>query len=42
VRRRPGNNTAQEPGFKPADLEFINATVRHFMADVTDNWRKTQ
>ena len=28
--------------FKPADLEFINTTVRSFLADVTSNWRKTQ
>ena len=35
-------HVAASPGFKPADLEFINATVRVFLAAVTDNWRKTQ
>ena len=33
---------AASPGFKPTDPEFINATVRGFMADITANWRKTQ
>lgn len=28
-------HVAASPGFKPADLEFINATVRTFMLDVT-------
>ncbi len=35
-------HVAASAGFKPADLDFINATVRGFMADVTDTWRKTQ
>ncbi len=35
-------HVAASPSFKPADLEFINTTVRSFLADVTSNWRKTQ
>ena len=33
-------HVAASPGFRPADLEFINATVRAFMDEVTDNGRK--
>ncbi|WP_216851221.1 alpha/beta fold hydrolase [Acidisphaera sp. L21] len=35
-------HVAASPGFKPADLEFINATVRGFMADVTNHWKTVQ
>lgn len=35
-------HVAASAGFKPADIEFINLTVRQFMADVTDNWKKLQ
>jgi homoserine O-acetyltransferase/O-succinyltransferase len=35
-------HVAASPGFKPADLEFINATVRSFMAEVTDQGRTIQ
>jgi len=33
---------AAAAGFKPADVEFINHTVRDFMADLTDNWKGLQ
>ncbi len=35
-------HVAASPGYKPADLEFINATVRPFMADVTKGWTTTR
>ena len=35
-------HVAASPGFKPADLEFINATVRSFLGDVTHNWQTVQ
>ena len=35
-------HVAASPGFKPADVEFINAAVRNLMQDVTQNWKKTQ
>jgi pimeloyl-ACP methyl ester carboxylesterase len=35
-------HVAASAGFKPADLEFINATVRSFMADVTNRWKEVQ
>ena len=35
-------HVAASPGFKPADTEFINQTVRLFLADVTNGWKKTQ
>ena len=35
-------HVAASPGYKPADLEFINATVRAFMADVTKGWTTTR
>ncbi|HSU05507.1 MAG TPA: alpha/beta fold hydrolase [Acetobacteraceae bacterium] len=35
-------HVAASAGFKPADVEFINHTVRDFVADVTDNGRKLQ
>lgn len=35
-------HVAAAPGFKPADLEFINTTVRGLIATVTDNGRKLQ
>jgi homoserine O-acetyltransferase len=31
-------HVAAAPGFKPADIEFINAAVRAFMQDVTKGW----
>ena len=31
-------HVAASPGFKPADLDFINTTVRRFMADLTKGW----
>lgn len=33
-------HVAASPGYKPDDLEFINRTVRDFMAVVTNNWHK--
>ncbi len=35
-------HVAASPGFRPADLEFINATVRAFMDGVTEGGRKLQ
>ena len=35
-------HVAASPGFKPSDLEFINATVQGFMADVTHGWKTVQ
>jgi len=35
-------HVAAASGFKPADTEFINATVRGFMADATNGWRTLQ
>ncbi|MGA3402850.1 MAG: alpha/beta fold hydrolase [Acetobacteraceae bacterium] len=35
-------HVAASAGFKPADIEFINATVRGFMSDVTGNWKTLQ
>ncbi len=35
-------HVAASPGFKPADVEFINATVQSFMADVTNGWKTVQ
>ena len=35
-------HVAAAAGYKPADVEFINHTVRDFMADVTDHGRKLQ
>jgi len=35
-------HVAASPGFKAADLEFINATVRGLMQDVTKRWTMTQ
>ena len=35
-------HVAASSGFKPADLEFINATVAGFMADVTRRWSTVQ
>ena len=35
-------HVAASPGFKPADTEFINATVRGFMAELTEGGRKLQ
>jgi homoserine O-acetyltransferase len=35
-------HVAASPGFKPADVAFINETVRGLIADVTDNGRKLQ
>jgi homoserine O-acetyltransferase len=35
-------HVAASPGFKPADTEFINQTVRVFLAEVTNGWKKTQ
>ena len=35
-------HVAASSGFKPADLEFINATVAGFMADVTKRWSTVQ
>ncbi len=33
-------HVAASPGFRPADLEFINATVSAFMLDLTRNWTR--
>ena len=33
-------HVAASAGYKPADLEFINQTVRDFIAVVTDDWKK--
>ena len=35
-------HVAAAAGFKPADIEFINTTVRAFMTDVTKNWTTTR
>ncbi|WP_018261670.1 alpha/beta fold hydrolase [Methylobacterium sp. WSM2598] len=35
-------HVAASPGFKPADLAFINATVRNFMQEVTKDWTTTR
>lgn len=35
-------HVAAAAGFKKADVEFVNATVRGFVADVTENWKKVQ
>jgi len=35
-------HVAASPGFRPADLEFINTTVRTFMDNLTDGGRKLQ
>jgi homoserine O-acetyltransferase len=35
-------HVAASAGYRPADLEFINHTVRGFMADVTDGWKKLE
>jgi homoserine O-acetyltransferase len=35
-------HVAASSGFKPADLDFINATVAGFMADVTKRWSTVQ
>ena len=35
-------HVAASPGFKAEDLEFINATVRDFMREVTDGWKRTE
>ena len=35
-------HVAAASGFKPADVEFINATVTAFMADVTKRWSTIQ
>ncbi len=35
-------HVAASPGFRPADLEFINVTVRAFMESMTDGGRKLQ
>jgi hypothetical protein len=35
-------HVAASPGFKPADTEFINQTVRVFLAEVTGGWRRVQ
>ena len=35
-------HVAASPGFKPADLQFINATVRGFLIDVTRDWQTTR
>jgi hypothetical protein len=35
-------HVAASPGFKPADTEFINQTVRVFLAEVTNGWRRVQ
>jgi homoserine O-acetyltransferase/O-succinyltransferase len=33
-------HVAASAGYKPADLEFINQTVREFITVVTDDWKK--
>jgi homoserine O-acetyltransferase/O-succinyltransferase len=33
-------HVAASAGYKPADVEFINETVRAFIAVVTDDWKK--
>lgn len=35
-------HVAASPGFRAEDLDFINATVRDFMREVTDGWRTTR
>ncbi len=35
-------HVAAAAGFKPADTEFINATVRDFMRVVTDGWKRVE
>ncbi|MBV9860649.1 MAG: alpha/beta fold hydrolase [Alphaproteobacteria bacterium] len=35
-------HVAASPGFKPADIEFINNTVRGFMRDLTQDWKKLE
>jgi len=35
-------HVAAAAGFKSADVEFINHTVRDFMADLTNDWKKLQ
>ncbi|MGI4801922.1 MAG: hypothetical protein ACRYG8_49400, partial [Janthinobacterium lividum] len=35
-------HVAASPGFKTADLEFINATVADLLRDVTRNWQTLQ
>ena len=35
-------HVAAAAGYKPADTEFINATVRGFMAVVTQGWKRVQ
>lgn len=35
-------HVAASPGFKPADVDFINTTVREFMQDVTRGWKTVQ
>jgi len=35
-------HVAASPGFKPADLAFINTTVQAFLRDVTDGWKTVQ
>jgi len=35
-------HVAASPGFKPADLEFINAAVRALLRDVTKGWTTLQ
>ena len=32
-------HVAASAGYKPADVEFINQTVRDFIAVVTDHWK---
>ncbi len=34
-------HVAASPGFKPADTDFINTTVRDFLRFVTNNWKRT-
>jgi homoserine O-acetyltransferase/O-succinyltransferase len=35
-------HVAAAAGYKPADVEFINQTVRGLMADVTKDWKKLE
>ena len=35
-------HVAASPGFKAEDVAFINDTVRVFLADVTDGWKRLQ
>jgi len=35
-------HVAASSGFKPSDVEFINATVRAFLQDVTKGWQTVQ